>query len=98
MQHAEAEMAAGHERSHPKFLGLQEGSSVAGRRRSHIGRFGVRLDLAEETRGPGLVASLVMALSEGEGPVRDVSRRLLAAVPEIRLAEIDQAHRLAMIE
>ena len=70
-QPSEAEVAVGDEGAHAKLLGEGEGFLVVLLGDLWLGGIAVRVDLAEKSESPRLVAALLSVAGEGEGLLRD---------------------------
>jgi hypothetical protein len=83
VQLAEAEVAVGDERTHPKLVGPGESLAVVRVGGLQVKRIGLGDDLTEEADDPRLVAALLLPLREIDGALSDRPR----VVAELRDAE-----------
>src|SRR5215216_5188147 len=89
IQGAEAPVAVGLERAHAEFEGKRESFAVGGFSRLDRRGMAVRVDLAEEPQGPGLLTLLCVRAAELQATYRDCQRLVEAAEAQIRLTQPD---------
>ena len=89
IQRAQATVAVRLERAHAQRLGQGQGLTVGGFGQLGLRGLAVRVDLAEEPQGPGLLTLLRVRAAELQATHRDCQRLVEAAEAQIRLAQPD---------
>src|SRR5882724_12595550 len=82
-------MAVGLERAYAQRVGLGKGLTVGGFGQLGLRGMAVRVDLAEEPQGPGLLTLLGVRAAELQPTHRNCQRLVEAAEAQIRLAQPD---------
>ena len=82
-------MAVRLERAHAQCLGQSQGLTVGGCGQLGLRGMAVRVDLAEEPQGPGLLTLLRVRAADLQATHRDCQRLVEAAEAQIRLAQPD---------
>ena len=89
IQCAQTPVAVRLERAHAQRLGQGQGLTVGGFGRLDLRGLAMRVDLAEEPQGPGLLTLLRVRAAELQAPHRDGLRLVEAAEAQIRLTQPD---------
>ena len=89
IQRAETPVAVRLERAHAQRLGQSQGLTVGGFDQLGLRGLAVRVDLAEEPQGPGLISLSCGHAAELQATHRDCQRLVEAAEAQIRLAQPD---------
>src|SRR5262249_8004228 len=90
---AEAEAATSDKRAHAKLQGQSGGGGVVGFGRRHVRAVAVRRYLAQKAVGPSLVTASLALAGEHYGTGAKVPCLLRSTCEEVRLAELQHAHR-----
>jgi hypothetical protein len=93
---AETEVAVGHERAHVELGGEGHCGSILRRGRRYVGAAMMRGDLAQEMKGPRLVAAFTAPASEQHGAIGAGPGVLDLVGEQIRLAEPLDAQRVVV--